>query len=78
MVVRASYRERPPWLARVGDAGAGVLVAPDLVLTCAHVVPDDHVQVALVHLGVEVAATVEFRDPVEDGDLAVLRPATGR
>ncbi|MGW4114879.1 trypsin-like peptidase domain-containing protein [Actinosynnema sp. NPDC004786] len=73
--MRASYRERPPWLARVGDAGAGVLVAPDLVLTCAHVVPDDHVHVALVHLGVEVAATVEFRDPVEEGDLAVLRLA---
>ncbi|MEU4807194.1 serine protease [Actinosynnema sp. NPDC023587] len=74
--MRASYRERPPWLARVGDVGAGVLVAPDLVLTCAHVVPHDSVDVTLVHLGVTLAASVEFRDPVEDGDLAVLRLAT--
>lgn len=71
--MRASYRERPSWLARVGEVGAGVLIAPDLVLTCAHVVPADSVDVTLVHLGVTVAASVEFRDPVEDGDLAVLR-----
>lgn len=60
--MRASYRERPPWLARVGDIGAGVLVAPDLVLTCSHVVPHDAVDVTLVHAGVTVAASVEFRD----------------
>ncbi|PSL54257.1 trypsin-like peptidase [Saccharothrix carnea] len=71
--MRASYRERPPWLARVGDLGAGVLVAPDVVLTCSHVVPHDEVDVTLVHAGVTVAASVELRD--DDGDLAVLRLA---
>ncbi|MER5268460.1 trypsin-like peptidase domain-containing protein [Actinosynnema sp. NPDC002837] len=69
--MRASYRERPPWLGRVGDTGAGVLVAPELVITCSHVVPHHRVDVTLVHAGVTVAASVEFRD--DDGDLAVLR-----
>lgn len=72
--MRASYRERPPWLARVGDVGAGVIIAPDLVLTCSHVVPHDSVDVVLVQLGLTVAASVEFRD--DDGDLAVLRLVT--
>ncbi|MCC8245382.1 trypsin-like peptidase domain-containing protein [Saccharothrix luteola] len=55
----------------MGDIGAGVLVAPELVLTCSHVVPHDRVDVTLVHPGVAVAASVEFRE--DDGDLAVLR-----
>ncbi|ONI86174.1 hypothetical protein ALI22I_26065 [Saccharothrix sp. ALI-22-I] len=58
----------------MGDVGAGVLIAPDLVLTCSHVVPHDSVDVTLVHVGSTVAASVEFRD--DDGDLAVLRLAT--
>lgn len=48
-----------------------MLVAPDLVLTCAHVLPAD--EVTLVHRGTRVAAAPEFRD--EDGDVAVLRLA---
>lgn len=74
--MRASFRERPPWLVRVGEVGAGVLIAPDLVLTCDHVVPTDTVQVSLVHHGWSGTATVEFRAPIADdesGDVAVLR-----
>ncbi|MEJ2855427.1 MULTISPECIES: trypsin-like peptidase domain-containing protein [unclassified Saccharothrix] len=74
--MRASFRERPPWLARVGEVGAGVLIAPDLVLTCDHVVPTDTVHVSLVHHGWSGAATVVFRAPVaedQSGDVAVLR-----
>ncbi|QFZ19878.1 P-loop NTPase family protein [Saccharothrix syringae] len=78
--MNAVLRERPPWLARVdvdgAPVGAGVLLAPDLVLTCDHVVPVDRVRVVLVHAGHESAAAVEFRAPVTGdgrGDLAVLR-----
>ncbi|MFI9816230.1 S1 family peptidase [Saccharothrix variisporea] len=74
--MRASFRERPPWLVRVGEVGAGVLIAPDLVLTCDHVVPTDTVTATLVHHGWSGAANVVFRAPVaadESGDIAVLR-----
>ncbi|MEU5691594.1 hypothetical protein [Actinosynnema sp. NPDC020468] len=79
--MRANVRDRPPWLARVGT-GAGVLIAPDLVLTCHQVVsrvarPD--LRAELVHVGHTSDAEVEVEVPIRDddggGDLAVLRLA---
>lgn len=78
--MRKSLRERPPWLARIEVAGepvgAGVLITPELVLTCHHVVPRDDASVTLVHHDSTTPATVVHRIPIADdesGDLAVLR-----
>ncbi|MFI5686664.1 serine protease [Streptomyces sp. NPDC051636] len=87
----------PRWIARIHDAegrivGAGVLLSPDRVLTCAHVVEPDrpyvvHFVGAAAGAVPTVAATVREREWIPEesddfgdraGDLALLRLAEAR
>jgi hypothetical protein len=86
-------RGRPPWLVRVDDGGmvfgAGLLIDPDVVVTCAHVVastlgadpgmperPTGTLALTLPHTKEQATGTVEVWVPVEpdgSGDVAVIR-----
>jgi hypothetical protein len=52
-----------------GDAvGTGFFVAPGLVVTCAHVLPEPGRPLTVTHAGVEVTAEVLVREPADAAD----------